>query len=280
MKILNSIRARVVVVAMLVAVLYIVLSISPALNEITFLPNNNINLFKSLVLGVFLYFGTAWALFFKVKGERFITVLLFPALTIFSLMILIQLIENNLMFEDLNNHVLFLILFSLFLGFFSYILVLTVNLINLKYIDEVPLTQVARATVFIISILDIYLICFILFSLDISIVIEILAMLVVTIILTYISLSTIDYKINNKLLITFSTSILLAFLYFVLSMWAVQAQYSAFIISIFYYISLSMALENRLLISKIIWVEYLLLFIIALVLLIVLSEWGINGHIF
>ena len=91
MKKINT-RARVVIVSLLVATAYVLMSLfwegtSPD-PQIQFVED----LLKGLILGVILYLGTFWALFFKVRGERLITIMLFPSIGILVLSILMQLI--------------------------------------------------------------------------------------------------------------------------------------------------------------------------------------------
>ncbi|KXK26599.1 MAG: hypothetical protein TR69_WS6001000605 [candidate division WS6 bacterium OLB20] len=52
---------------------------------------------------------------------------------------------------------------------------------------------------------------------------------------------------------------------------------SGLVLSLVLYICLGIALEIRDIISRWIWIEYLSLFVLIVLMLILVAEWGING---
>lgn len=271
-----STRTRITIVAVLTATLYAVFNYVD-FNELLHVTTiSGVDFFKALALGALLYLGTAWALFFRIKGERFITVLLFPALGTMALSLLVELIVVNLI-PGTVGQIAVMSVSTFIIGFFTYICLLTVNLLNLKYLENIPLAQAGRASLFIIALIDAYLIFFMAYSNDLNVLLRLAVVSVSSGLLMYIALWTIELKLRYRLNVTFAVAIILAFIAGILSMWPLQAPYLALILSLFFYIFMNIALEMRELIGKWIWVEYMILFGLIVVLLATMSEWGING---
>lgn len=271
-----SSRARITIVSILTAVLYAIF-FNINFNDLLHISTQSgVDFFKALALGVFLYIGTAWALFFRIKGERFITVLLFPALGTMALSLLAELIVVNLITGSVDQ-IAVVGVSTLIVGFYTYICLLTVNLLNAKYLENIPLAQAARAALFIIALIDAYLIFFMAYSNDLFIFLRVAVVAITSGLLMYIALWTIELRLRYRLNVTFAVALVLAFISGILSMWPLQAPYLALILSLFFYIFMNIALEMREIIGKWIWVEYLILFGLVVVLLITFSEWGING---
>ena len=274
MKKINT-RARVVIVSLLVATAYVLMSLfwegtSPD-PQIQFVED----LLKGLILGVILYLGTFWALFFKVRGERLITIMLFPSIGILVLSILMQLILVT--FISNISQVPLLIISFLVLGAFTYINLLAVNILNTSYLQNIPLAQAAKAAVFIISLIDAFLTFYLIFTNDINIFYRLGIVYLTTVLFSYISLWSIELRRMNKVTISLTVSLLMLLLAGGISMWPVGAPYLALALTLTFYVCMNISLEMREIIGKWIWVEYGVIFTLIVFLLVLLSEWGING---
>lgn len=271
-----STRARIVIISGLTALMYAVLNNFDFNKLLNIDSVTGIDFFKAVLLGVFLYIGTAWALFFRIKGERFVTVLVFPALGTMALSLLVELIVVNLI-PGTVGRIAIVLVSTLIIGIYTYICLLTVNLLNLKYLEKIPLAQAARAALFIIALIDAYLIFFMAYSNDLHILLRLSVVALIGGVLMYIALWTIELRLAYRLNVTLAVAMVLSFISGVLSMWPMQAPYLALILSLFFYIFMNIAMEMRENIGKWIWVEYLTLFGLILILLATISEWGING---
>ncbi len=274
MKKINT-RARVVIVSLLVATAYVLMSLfwegtSPD-PQIQFVED----LLKGLILGVILYLGTFWALFFKVRGERLITIMLFPSIGILVLSILMQLILVT--FISNISQVPLLIISFLVLGAFTYINLLAVNILNTSYLQNIPLAQAAKAAVFIISLIDAFLTFYLIFTNDINIFYRLGIVYLTTVLFSYISLWSIELRRMNKVTISLTVALLMLLLAGGISMWPVGAPYLALALTLTFYVCMNISLEMREIIGKWIWVEYGVIFTLIVFLLVLLSEWGING---
>lgn len=271
-----STRKRILIITIFTAILYAVFNVIDFNQLLNVESASGIDFFKALALGLLLYLGTAWALYFRIKGERFITILLFPALGTMALSLLVELIVVTLI-PGTVGQIAIISLSAIIIGLFTYICLLTVNLLNLKYLENIPLAQAARASLFIIALIDAYLVFFMVYSNDLNILLRLLVVAIIGGILMYIALWTIELKLKYRLNVTFAVAIVLAFIAGILSMWPLQAPYLALILSLFFYIFMNIAMEMRENIGKWIWIEYLSLFGLIVILLVSLSEWGING---
>ena len=237
--------------------------------------NFSLDPFKPLLLALLAYFGTFWALFFKVKGERLITILLFPALGVFSIAFFAELLILSV-FSELGQ--LSLVLMSTVIFWvFTYVSLLTVNILNAAYTQDIPLGQAARASQFVLTLIISYLIYFVLFSNDIFIVLRLGVTFIMSFLLVYISLWTIKLRMQQRLNASIGIAMLVTFGGAILSTWPVPAPYVALVLGLLLYICLGIALEIRDIISRWIWIEYLIIFVLILTMLVLVAEWGING---
>ncbi len=271
-----STRTRITLVAISLGILYGVLSNFDVSDLLGLGASEKLDVGKALIMGVILYIGTAWALFFKVRGERFITILLYPVIGTMALALLVEIIVVNTV-SGIFGQAAIIFISSFIIGFFSYICLLTVNILNTSHNENIPLAQAGRAAMFIISLIDAYLVFFMLYSNDLNIIIRMLIVAVTSGVLVYITLWSIGLRIKDRMLVTFEIALILSFIGGILSIWPMQAPYLALVLSLFFYIFMNIAMEVREIIGKWIWVEYMSLFALTAILLLYLSEWGING---
>lgn len=230
---------------------------------------------KPLVLGLIAYLVTFWALFFKISGERFITVLMFPAIGVFAISLFAEL-AILAVFSELGQLSL-LIISAVFFWFFTYVMLLTVNILNAAHMQDIPLGQAARAAQFVLTLIISYFMFFLFFSNDIFLLFRLLGIHIIGSLVVYISLWSIDLYVYQRLTVSLAIGLLLVFAAAILSIWPVAAPYLALVLSLVLYICLGIALEIRDIISRWIWIEYLSLFGLIILMLVLVAEWGING---
>lgn len=268
-------RGRVLVISTLISLSYL------ALQEIDFRVLLNLNLnfdpIKPLILALIIYIGAFWALFFKVRGERFITVLMFPAISIFSLSFLAEIIISSI-FSSISQFGI-LIIATVIHWVFAYLTLLTVNILNTAYLNEIPLGQAGRAAQFVLTLIIAYVSYFLLFSNDISILLKVSGIALLSGILVYISLWSINLKIKKRFIASLNIALFLSFVGVILSIWPVPSPYLSLVLTLILYICLGISLEIREIISKWIMIEYVSLFFLVVFMLFLVAEWGINGII-
>jgi hypothetical protein len=274
-----STRTRIALVSIVLGILYGLFSNIDISSYLGLNVSTKIDFLKAVILGAVLYLGTAWALFFKVRGERFITILLYPVLGTTALSLLVEIIVVNTI-SGFVGQAAIIVVSSVIIGFFSYICLLTVNILNTSHNENIPLAQAGRAAMFIISLIDAYLVFFMVYSNDLNIIIRLAIVAGISGILVYITLWSIQLRIKDRIYVTFAIALLLSFVAGILSIWPMQAPYLALVLSLFFYIFMNIAMEIREIMGKWIWIEYLSLFGLIAILLLYLSEWGINGPLF
>lgn len=232
---------------------------------------------KPIILSSIAYLLSLWVLHFKVSGERFVTILLFPAICVFAQILLWEILISGIFS---NYGLVGLIVLSA--GSFwviTYITLLTVNVLNVSYLREIPLGQAGRAAQFMLTLIIAYISFFLVFSNDIYLVFKEAFILFQTFLLVYIALWTIKMSKKQRIVAAMDISILIAFLAFVLSLWPINSTYIALVLILIFYICLGIALEIREIIDKWIWIEYISIFALIFISLFLMAEWGINGHL-
>ena len=232
---------------------------------------------KPFILSFVAYALCYWVLHFKISGERYVTILLFPSITVFALSLLSEILIAGILSEF--GQIGLVLLSTIFFWIFVYITFLTVNVLNVSYIREIPLGQAGRASQFILTMLIAYISFFLVFSNDIFLVFRELFILFETFLLVYITLWTIKISKRQRIIASLNIGVLIALLTFILSLWPINSTYIALVLILVFYVCLGIALEIREFISQFIWVEYISLLVLIFVMLFLLAEWGINGHL-
>jgi hypothetical protein len=278
-----STRSRIVIITVLTTVIYLAL-LNTSLTDVLKLPVPKLNFdpVKYLLLALVVYLGTYWVVYFKVKGERFLTVLLFPAISVVAISFLTDLIVAQLLLPSLGEfgQISFGIFSMLIFGIFLYIILLTVNILNAASLTDIPLGQAARAAMFLLVLVVAYIAFFLLYSNDISIFVRFPLLSFFGGFLLYISLWTIKMPIGQRIIAGTAVGLLLGTIGLILSVWPIASAYIALVLSLFFYICLNIAMEIRETLSQFIWLEFIILFGLIMMLLIILSEWGINGGLY
>src|SRR5690349_4229393 len=120
-------RTRITIVTLTVTGLYLILQ-EVSLVQLLNLNFLNFDPIKPLLLASIIYVGTYWALFFKISGERFITILLFPAIGVLAFSLFSELLIATILPGLSQLSLLFST--TIVFGIFTYIVLLTVNILN------------------------------------------------------------------------------------------------------------------------------------------------------
>lgn len=228
------------------------------------------------ILAMIMFIGIFWVLNMNVKGFRIFTIAFFAFVNVFIIQLFFEiLIGNQTRFGQIQTSLLSM---ALVFGL-NYIIILTVNILNYSYVRDIPLGQAGRASSYILSIFVEYLGFFMLFSVEIPVWLRLLLVTAIPFYIVYCILWTLKISIRENLLSTTAISLVVLTTAFILSLWPVSAGIVSLILCLILYITLGVALEMKEKMNKYIWVEYGFLISAIAILLIVTSEWGINGRL-
>lgn len=266
-------RKRILILSSVLALAHIILTRFD-LNELLGL-KLPLNFLNPLLLAILAYIGTAWVIYFKVKGERLFTVLIFPAVSIFAFSTFVELLMPSVAsgFGQLS----LTLTSAAVIWAFIYVVLLTVNILNAAYLQDIPLGQAARAALFVLSLIISYLVTFLTFSNQLYLPVKVAIFFLTAMGLTYIGLWSIKINLYQKLVASFAIGLIYSLGGLVLTLWPISAPYSSLVVTLVFYTALGIALEVRDIISDWIWVEYISLFVLIMLLLGLVAEWGING---
>lgn len=268
-------RTRIIIATSVLALVYMALSFidtrSSISNSIGFDP------IKPLILGALTYLLSSWVVHFKVRGERLLTILFFPSFVVFSLTLLGEVLLGAV-FSAYGQFGL-LMISTLIFWVVTYITLSTINILNVSYVKEIPLGQAARAAHFILTLMVAYISFFLIFSNDIFLILKEALIMGLTFVLVYMSLWTTNPSKRQRITAASNISVLITILAFILSLWPINSTYIALILILVFYVFLGISLEIREIINKWIWIEYISVFVLIFLILFLLAEWGINGHL-
>lgn len=219
----------------------------------------------------------AWIVNFRLKGERIFNVVVYPAMslgiTTGFIGILLRTTDKTL---DIATTVF---LSALALGFLTYILTASINILNLSAIKNIPLGQAGRAAHYVLTMIFSYLTFVLLVSYELNIFVKVLIVVLFVFAYTFVALWTIGLQYSQRLVSALGIAVLMGFVFFILSIWPLQAFYFALFMTFVFYMCLGLALEIRDIVSRWIWYEYVAIFIVMIILLLATAPWGINGTI-
>jgi len=232
--------------------------------------------YNSAIVFVIIFLFNLWILFFKVKGMRIVTVVLFPSVAIVPFLFL------GFATLFLINTDVYKIIFSGVISVISmilvYLMILTSNILNAAVQSQLPLEQAGKAAQFIFSLISTYLLLIVVYGTNFNILVRLL--LVVPFVF-YFSYSCIwmlrGVGKQQVLLRALSITMVIILTVVVLSVWPISSIYAMLSGAVIYYVILSIALELRSNLSRRIWIEYIVLFGLIFFLLTTNSNWGLNG---
>lgn len=268
-----TLRTKAIILTFVFILIYIVLQIVDLGEEV---PVNQV-LFNALVVSGIFFIGLYWVLAFRVKGIRFITILGYASFLVFVQSLFLELI----VFQNIgriSEKTISLIALAFF-GLVIYLLILTVNILNVSYVSRIPLAQAAKAANFLYTLFGAYFSFLLLFKIGLG---DIVKLIVFILVVSLLTLNILWFKKESFRQLFGETSALvlcMVTLYIALIIWPLQVEVSSMVYTVVFYILLGLGLEERETTSVLMRIEYLILMIIVVFLLLKLVVWGINGPV-
>lgn len=234
-------------------------------------------LVKAVVVALLFFFGLYWVLGFNVKGIRFLTILGNASVLVFIQALFLEVI----VFQNVGriSQKTFSLGVLLLFGVALYFLILTVNILNVSFVSDIPLARAAKASNFIYTLLSAYFAFLLILKSGVVLPIQIAIFVFIIFFLTF---NTFWFKRESRkqhFWETVAVVVCMIALYSILLLWPLSVEISAMIFTVVYYVLLGLGIEERATTSTLMRVEYLAVLILALFLLLKLANWGINGPI-
>ncbi len=268
-----TLRTKAVILTILFLILYVGLQV-PQFMSIEIL---NPELVRAFLVSFFFFIVLWWVLGFRVKGVRFITILGYPSFIVFVQSLFLELIIFQNV-ERLTAKTASLIILLIF-GGAIYLLILTVNILNISYLKRIPLAQAAKAANFLYALFTTYFAYLLILRAGVG---EFLQIIMLSLTTFYIALNVFWFKKESRrqwLGETIAAVFTMAFLFVVFLLWPISAELASMIYIIVFYILLGLGLEERETTSTLMRLEYLGLLIVAIILMLHFAVWGINGAV-
>ena len=244
-----------------------------------------INFLSSIPFGIFVFpitlalmmaLAFLWVLNFSIKGERLITIVGFASFNVFILAIFF---ESIIFSQSILGQITTMVVSLVFVFILSYLIILTMNILNVSYHSDIPLGQAGRAASYLFSLLVLYVAFFVLFSNSILIFVRFLLVFTTILYFSYSLLWTLKIDFEIRFLSAFAIALAVTGFALVVNIWPVSSALLSFILAVILYVCLGVALEMKEKVSRYVWIEYGTLFIIIVFLLLLSTSWGINGHL-
>jgi len=224
------------------------------------------------------WFLTCWTLFFKRKAGSLLWIGFFPSLCLIPL----ALFAYNVLPGFLSNleSVTFSLVSTMLFAGYSYLLVLTANVLNGAVIYNIPLGQAGKASQFVFSLVSTYLLLVLMFSTNLHPLIRIAALTFFTTALTLSATWCLQtYTFKQIRLISIVIGLTAGLFTLLVSIWPIAGVYGSVVVASIFYMSLNISLEIRELIRNALWIEYSVIIMVMILALFLLGEWGINGSL-
>jgi hypothetical protein len=232
---------------------------------------------SAAVISVILIMGTWWTLYFKRKGASLIVIGTFPGLAIYPFLLVIESLTSSI-FSGFGQLTVAVISAGMF-GVVSYLLILTVNILNGAVLFGIPLGQAGKAAQFIFSLISSYFLIALMFGASFPIELRVIIIGMFSFYFAYSTTWTLQVPAKQSWLTAISIASVLMLTTVLLSIWPISSIYATLAMVVILYILLNIALEMRERIANVIWVEYILLIGLIIVILFTNSNWGISGPI-
>lgn len=221
---------------------------------------------------------TCWTLFFKRKGWSLLWIGFFPSICLIPF----ALFAYNVLPGFLSGLeiVTFSIIAAGIFSIYTYLLVLTANVLNGAVLYQIPLGQAGKASQFVFSLVSTYLLLVLMFSTNLHPAIRVVIMSGFASFLTLSATWCLQtYAFKQIRLLSVSIGILIGLFTLLISIWPIAGVYGSVVVASVFYMSLNIALEVRELIKNALWIEYSIIVVAIVLALFLLGEWGINGSL-
>lgn len=224
------------------------------------------------------WFLTCWTLFFKRKNKSLIWIGLFPSVALVPL----ALFAYNVLPGFLANIeiISFSIVTTAVFALYTYLLVLTANVLNGAVLYQIPLGQAGKASQFVFTLVSTYLLLVLIFGSNLNPLIRVVVMAVFSGFLTFSATWCLQSYTGRQLrIISITIGLIIGLFTLLASIWPIAGVYASVIVASIFYMSLNIALEIREMIKNALWVEYSVIVGVIILALFLLGEWGINGSL-
>jgi hypothetical protein len=233
------------------------------------------NILSALIVSTVIYLGLYWTLGFEIKGFRFVTILGAAAFIVFiqSLFLDLIVLQDVVRISEKTFSIVVIAVFGLSVHF----LILTSNILNKSYISQIPLAQAAKAAYFIYTLFAGYFAMLLILKSGISLYLQ--PILFISMIF-FLTINIFWHKKESFRQLIGETSAVVLFMltvYMVLLPWPLAVEVASMFYVVIYYVLLGLGLEVRETTSFVMRVEYAVLFLVAVILLLNIAVWGING---
>jgi hypothetical protein len=264
-------RTKVIILTIVTVLIFLLLQVLDLSRVIA----TNTELFKALIVSAVFLIGLYWAIGFKVQGSRFVTILGYSTYLVFIQSLFLELIvfQNVGRISEKTASFAILVVFA----FSIYFLTLTVNILNLSYLSNIPLAKAAKAANFVYTLFGAYFSFLLIFRAGLDTWVRLAVFLFVIILLTF-SIFWFKQESKKQLLGETIVVVLTMFTFALIFMiWPFPVEVATMFYTIIFYILIGLGLEERDTTSKVMRAEYIVLIIIAVLLVLKLASWGING---
>lgn len=230
---------------------------------------------QAAIVGLFFYILAWIALRFRRNRSGHLYVILPTAISVFFVSAFGYLVFNQLGVRIIYRTISILSLF-IFLGYF-YVVLLMVNILFKSIINPLPLAKAARTAMYLTSVFSIFIASVIFVSLPIHPIFPIIFVGAIVFIYIFVNLWFTELRDRDSIRLAFLGTVVVMFAVFVLLNWPITSIYIALFVSIFAYIFIGIIvhiLSGTL--NRGVWLEYIFLIFIALVIILKVSDWGIN----
>lgn len=274
-----STRVRALTLASITAALFLVLvSDLVPLGQWTGISDPiSLNVVKAFLVSGMLALGTTWVLFFRSKQKSLFVMSLFPGVAVFPYLLLADSVIGSI-FSDIGQ-VSAGILVSGIYWLTSYLLILTVNVLNGGLLFDIPLGQAGKAAQFIFSLISAYFLIAFLFGSALPLQVRVGATVVFVFYYCFSCIYVLQVPFKEVWMSSLAITMVMGIAVTLLSVWPVGSVYATLAVVVILYIMLSLAIEIREKVGRAIWFEYAFLLILVVIILFTNAEWGINGRL-
>jgi hypothetical protein len=267
-------RNRIALISVLVTIIYLILHQPIVLGYVYDFSFGR--LVAPTIVFIVMAIGFSWVVS-NTRQESFFTTGIFPAFNTAIIAVFFELLISE---SGEVSQLIYIIYFAIGVFIVGNVSMLTSNVLHVSLQKSIPLGQAGMATSYILSLILQYFAFFVLFSSDINVFLRFIGIFVVVVYYTYFLLWVLEVNYKQLISSTFIISLIVLLFALILSVWALSVEIISLVLSVVLYVLLGVALEEKEKFPRHLWIEYTVLVVASLAILLISSEWGINGSFF
>lgn len=272
-KLIPSLRSKIIILSIFVTLLWTVPAFV-SLEQGYYRLLNSIYI-QSLIIGIVYYIGMWLILGFRTKLSKHFLIILPSSLSVSIISMFLYLIAPQLSARLIYRSISLIILGGY--GVFVYISALMTNILYKSVDITIPLAKAARTTMYIGSLITIFVSSLVALSLDIPWYIALLGMVFIEFYYVFVNMWFTELRDNESLRLAVLSSIIFIFIAFVLMNWPISQPFIALALSVYTYMFLGVIFNSlNGTINRGLWLEFTLIFFVVLLVILRYSDWGIN----